>query len=62
MTDRKNRFAGRLALAAAAALLSGLAHAADTIKVGVLHSLSGTMAISETTLKDTVLMLVDEQN
>ena len=44
MTDRKNRFAGRLALAAAAALLSGLAHAADTIKVGVLHSLSGTMA------------------
>ncbi len=38
-------------------------HAADdTIKVGVLHSLSGTMAISETTLKDTVLMLVDEQN
>ncbi|MBS1214353.1 MAG: urtA, partial [Proteobacteria bacterium] len=39
-----------------------LAHAADTIKVGVLHSLSGTMAISETTLKDTVLMLVDEQN
>jgi len=34
----------------------------DTIKVGVLHSLSGTMAISETTLKDTMLMLVDEQN
>ncbi|KKD59770.1 branched-chain amino acid ABC transporter substrate-binding protein [Grimontia sp. AD028] len=34
----------------------------DTIKVGVLHSLSGTMAISETTLKDTVLMMVDEQN
>ncbi|HEX2649510.1 MAG TPA: urea ABC transporter substrate-binding protein [Burkholderiales bacterium] len=33
-----------------------------TIKVGVLHSLSGTMAISETTLKDTVLMLIDEQN
>ena len=39
-----------------------IANAADTIKVGVLHSLSGTMAISETTLKDTVLMLVDEQN
>ena len=35
---------------------------ADTIKVGVLHSLSGTMAISETTLKDTVLMLVEKQN
>ena len=34
----------------------------DPIKVGVLHSLSGTMAISETTLKDTVLMMVDEQN
>jgi urea transport system substrate-binding protein len=48
---------------AAAAMLSGSVHAAeDTIKVGVLHSLSGTMAISETTLKDTVLMLVDEQN
>ena len=36
--------------------------AADSIKVGVLHSLSGTMAISETTLKDTVLMMVDRQN
>jgi urea transport system substrate-binding protein len=36
--------------------------AADTIKVGILHSLSGTMAISETTLKDTMLMLIDEQN
>lgn len=34
----------------------------DTIKVGVLHSLSGTMAISETTLKDTVLMMIEEQN
>jgi urea transport system substrate-binding protein len=34
----------------------------DTIKVGVLHSLSGTMAISETTLKDAVLMMIDEQN
>ena len=34
----------------------------DTIKIGVLHSLSGTMAISETTLKDTVLMMVDQQN
>jgi urea transport system substrate-binding protein len=39
------------------------AHAdGDTIKVGVLHSLSGTMAISETTLKDTVLMMVDDLN
>ena len=34
----------------------------ETIKVGVLHSLSGTMAISETTLKDVMLMLIDEQN
>jgi urea transport system substrate-binding protein len=52
------------ALAASTAVmgLAGTAQAADTIKVGVLHSLSGTMAISETTLKDTVLMMVDEQN
>lgn len=50
------------AVAVSLSLLSGLAQAADTIKVGVLHSLSGTMAISETTLKDTVLMLVEEQN
>jgi urea transport system substrate-binding protein len=35
---------------------------AGPIKVGVLHSLSGTMAISETTLKDTILMMIDEQN
>jgi urea transport system substrate-binding protein len=50
----------------AGVILSGVlcasATAADTIKVGILHSLSGTMAISETTLKDTVLMLIDEQN
>ena len=32
------------------------------IKVGILHSLSGTMAISETTLKDVILMLIAEQN
>ncbi|MEZ8025849.1 urea ABC transporter substrate-binding protein [Enterovibrio norvegicus] len=48
------------------AAMMGLAFQAvadeDTIKVGVLHSLSGTMAISETTLKDTVLMMVEEQN
>jgi len=46
-----------LLLASAASVM-----AEDTIKVGVLHSLSGTMAISETTLKDTMLMLIDEQN
>ncbi|WP_407493581.1 urea ABC transporter substrate-binding protein [Pseudooceanicola sp. MF1-13] len=50
--------------AAAGSLMIGSAAIAqdDTIKVGVLHSLSGTMAISETTLKDTVLMLIEEQN
>src|ERR1700735_1995869 len=55
-------------LAAAAGLVLGLTGFTsakaddDTIKVGVLHSLSGTMAISETTLKDTVLFMIDEQN
>src|SRR5436190_350031 len=38
------------------------AQAGATIKIGVLHSLSGTMAISETTLKDTVLMMIENQN
>lgn len=48
---------------AGSALLSFNAQAAkDTIKVGVLHSLSGTMAISETTLKDTILMMVANLN
>ena len=51
-----------LAVAAGACALSMAIQAADTIKVGVLHSLSGTMAISETTLKDTVLMMIEEQN
>src|SRR5271165_4545997 len=49
-------------LAMAGCMFSSVASAQDTIKVGVLHSLSGTMAISETTLKDTVLMLIDAQN
>jgi urea transport system substrate-binding protein len=48
-----------LALSLTAALPAA---AQDTIKVGILHSLSGTMAISETTLKDVMLMLIDEQN
>ncbi len=48
--------------AVALGVVSQWAHAADTIKVGILHSLSGTMAISETTLKDTMLMLIEEQN
>jgi len=42
--------------------LPAFADGHETIKVGVLHSLSGTMAISETTLKDAMLMLIDEQN
>jgi urea transport system substrate-binding protein len=54
-----------MALATAALVtgsMAGAAKAQETIKVGVLHSLSGTMAISETTLKDVMLMLIDEQN
>ncbi|MBA4326514.1 MAG: urea ABC transporter substrate-binding protein [Rhodobacter sp.] len=51
------------AAAAAAMTMPRFAFAqAETIKVGVLHSLSGTMAISETTLKDTMLMLIEAQN
>ena len=46
----------------ALSLIVSSAQAADTIKVGILHSLSGTLAISETTLKDTMLLLIDEQN
>jgi len=56
---RKLSIVGAMALLTVA---SGTVRAEDTIKVGVLHSLSGTMAISETTLKDTMLMLIDEQN
>jgi len=50
------------AVAGSALLSFGAQAAKDTIKVGVLHSLSGTMAISETTLKDTILMMVENQN
>ena len=56
---------GILGLGMVAALAGSVAFPAlaeDTIKVGILHSLSGTMAISETTLKDTMLFLIDEQN
>ena len=53
---------GALGVACGMALGAMSAQAEDTIKVGVLHSLSGTMAISETTLKDTMLMLIEEQN
>ena len=50
------------ALVASSLVISIAAKAEDTIKIGILHSLSGTMAISETTLKDTMLYLIDEQN
>jgi urea transport system substrate-binding protein len=60
---------GALGLAAVAATLvagTTMARSAEAqtgpVKVGILHSLSGTMAISETTLKDVMLMLIDEQN
>src|SRR6202166_2812066 len=58
---RKVMFMAGLLLAAVMAF-SGVASAQGTIKVGILHSLSGTMAISETTLKDTILMMIDAQN
>ncbi|MCS6244230.1 MAG: urea ABC transporter substrate-binding protein [Opitutus sp.] len=50
--------AGALALGS----LASSVHAADTVKVGVLHSLSGTMAISETSLRDVLLFTFDEIN
>jgi urea transport system substrate-binding protein len=64
MFTHARRMAGRALVGAAALTLAGgvAAQAQETIKVGVLHSLSGTMAISETTLKDTVLFMVQEQN
>ena len=60
----KTKLLNTLAAAAlgTAILWAAPASAEDTIKVGVLHSLSGTMAISKTTLKDAMLMLIDEQN
>ena len=63
--DVTRRWFGSAALAGAAyAAAAGRAVAQGTgpVKVGILHSLSGTMAISETTLKDVMLMLIDEQN
>ncbi len=51
-----------LALALGIIVMTGDAMAADTVKVGVLHSLSGTMAISETSLKDALLFTFDELN
>jgi urea transport system substrate-binding protein len=64
MQNRRHFIATLTRIAAGAALLGGsfAAQAADTIKVGILHSLSGTMAISETSLKDVALMTIDEIN
>jgi urea transport system substrate-binding protein len=61
---RRVMLAGAIATAIGMAALPVLPAAAadDTIKVGILHSLSGTMAISESTLKDTMLFLIDQQN
>lgn len=61
MSLRFKSFVAAAAVAAGVTLASAGAQA-QTIKVGILHSLSGTMAISETTLKDVMLMLIDEQN
>ena len=52
----------KLLTTAALALMTATSAAQADIKIGVLHSLSGTMAISETTLKDTMLMLIEQQN
>src|SRR6202165_3874498 len=67
LRTKELNFMKRKALMTAWLLIAGIvssqvAAAQDTIKVGVLHSLSGTMAISETTLKDTILMMVDDLN
>lgn len=56
------RWAAASLMTGALSLSSALASAQETIKVGILHSLSGTMAISETTLKDAMLMLIEDQN
>ena len=60
--DAARRFLALATVAAAATYGSVAGAQEDTIKIGILHSLSGTMAISETTLKDAMLMLIEEQN
>src|SRR6187397_3321682 len=63
---KRRMFVKQLALSAAVAAIgatsSGALAQQKTVKIGILHSLSGTMAISETVLKDTVMMTVDEIN
>jgi urea transport system substrate-binding protein len=61
-TTKASRWLATAAGLALTVLATVSAKAQDTIKVGILHSLSGTMAISETTLKEVVMMLIDEQN
>jgi len=56
------KFSSLVAVALLGSTTLAAAECADPVKIGVLHSLSGTMAISETTLKDTMLMLVEKQN
>ncbi|MEM9418452.1 MAG: transporter substrate-binding protein, partial [Planctomycetota bacterium] len=51
-----------LAVAGTLGLLPAMSQAEETVKIGVLHSLSGTMAISETSLRDVVLMAAEEIN
>jgi urea transport system substrate-binding protein len=64
MSNRRTFLSSATRIAAGVTLLANgvSAQAADTIKVGILHSLSGTMAISETSLKDVALMAIDEIN
>src|SRR3982751_4251445 len=68
MSLRRSFIKRTMAMATAMALSGSLmftaapSYGADTIKVGVLHSLSGTMAISETVLKDVTLMAIDDIN
>ena len=60
----RRNFIKTLAIAASLSVIGASAsvYAADTIKVGILHSLSGTMAISETALKETALMTIADIN
>ena len=62
MRDRLTKAVAAGIIALGLSTATGPSQAAETIKVGVLHSLSGTMAISETTLKDVMLMLIEDQN
>ncbi|MCG7361816.1 urea ABC transporter substrate-binding protein [Roseomonas sp. ACRSG] len=60
--SRRALLAGAAGAVAVPAIRPASAQSSGPIKVGVLHSLSGTMAISETALRDTVLMMVEDQN